>query len=88
MRNKNYLFLATTAVLRSAFFLKVPKVTADEFYKGKTIRFIVGYAPGGGYDTYTRAIARHIGTDIPWTPWQWSKHGGSRAAFSGQLHVH
>lgn len=41
--------------------------TAD-FYSGKTIRFIVGYAPGGGYDTYTRAIARHIGKHIPGNP--------------------
>jgi tripartite-type tricarboxylate transporter receptor subunit TctC len=41
---------------------------ADEFYKGKTIRFIVGYAPGGGYDTYTRAIARHISKFIPGHP--------------------
>jgi tripartite-type tricarboxylate transporter receptor subunit TctC len=41
---------------------------AEEFYKGKTIRFIVGYAPGGGYDTYTRAIARHIGKHIPGHP--------------------
>ncbi len=24
---------------------------ADDFYKGKIIRFVVGYAPGGGYDT-------------------------------------
>lgn len=38
---------------------------ADDFYRGKTIRFIVGYAPGGGYDTYTRAVARHIGKHIP-----------------------
>ena len=41
---------------------------ADEFYADKTIRFIVGYAPGGGYDTYTRAIARHIGKFIPGNP--------------------
>ncbi len=33
---------------------------ADDFYKGKTIRFVVGYAPGGGYDTYTRATVRHM----------------------------
>ncbi len=38
---------------------------AAEFYKGKTIRFIVGYSRGGGYDTYTRAIARHITRFIP-----------------------
>jgi tripartite-type tricarboxylate transporter receptor subunit TctC len=41
---------------------------ADDFYKGKSIRFIVGYAPGGGYDTYTRALARHIGKFIPGNP--------------------
>ena len=41
---------------------------ADEFYKGKTIRLIVGYAAGGGYDTYARAIARHIGKRIPSNP--------------------
>lgn len=41
---------------------------ADEFYEGKTIRFIVGYAPGGGYDTYTRLIARHIRNFIPGNP--------------------
>ena len=40
----------------------------EDFYKGKTIRFVVGYAPGGGYDTYTRAVARHIGKYIPGNP--------------------
>lgn len=46
-----------------------PAVTdAEDFYKGKTIRFIVGYAPGGGYDTYSRAIARHVGKHIPGNP--------------------
>jgi tripartite-type tricarboxylate transporter receptor subunit TctC len=33
---------------------------AQEFYKDKTITFIVGYSPGGIYDQYTRLIARHI----------------------------
>ncbi len=40
----------------------------EEFYKGKTIRFVVGFSPGGGYDTYTRAVARHIGKYIPGNP--------------------
>jgi tripartite-type tricarboxylate transporter receptor subunit TctC len=39
-----------------------------EFYEGKTIRFVVGVAAGGGYDTYARAIARHIGRHIPGNP--------------------
>lgn len=44
-------------------------VSAQEsFYKGKTIRIIVGAPPGGGYDTYSRLIARHIGKHIPGNP--------------------
>jgi tripartite-type tricarboxylate transporter receptor subunit TctC len=41
---------------------------AEDFYKGKTIRFIVGQAAGGGYDTYVRMIARHISKHIPGNP--------------------
>ena len=40
----------------------------EEFYKDKMIKYMVGYSPGGGYDTYTRAIARHIGKYIPGNP--------------------
>lgn len=41
---------------------------AEDFYAGKNIRFIVGFAAGGGYDTYTRLVARHIGRYIPGQP--------------------
>ena len=44
------------------------KAIAEDFYQGKTIRFIVGVAAGGGYDTYARAVARHIGRHIPGNP--------------------
>lgn len=42
--------------------------SAAPFYEGKAIRVIVGTAPGGGYDTYTRLIARHFGKYIPGNP--------------------
>ena len=41
---------------------------ADDFFKGKTIRFVVGFSPGGGFDTYTRLIARHFGKHVPGNP--------------------
>jgi tripartite-type tricarboxylate transporter receptor subunit TctC len=41
---------------------------AAPFYEGKAIRIIVGTAPGGGYDTYTRLIARHFSRYIPGNP--------------------
>jgi tripartite-type tricarboxylate transporter receptor subunit TctC len=43
-------------------------VDAQDFYQDKTIRFVVGQAAGGGYDTYTRTIARYIGKYIPGGP--------------------
>lgn len=44
------------------------KSAADDFYKGKTIRFVVGLAPGGGYDVSARTVGRHIGKHIPGNP--------------------
>jgi tripartite-type tricarboxylate transporter receptor subunit TctC len=40
----------------------------EEFYKGKTLTFIVGTAVGGGYDTYSRLIAAHIGAHLGGRP--------------------
>jgi len=40
----------------------------ETFYQGKTIRLIVGLAPGGGYDLYSRTIARQMGKHIPGNP--------------------
>lgn len=40
----------------------------DPFYRGKVLRVIVGFPPGGGYDTYTRLLARHWGKYIPGNP--------------------
>ena len=37
---------------------------ADDFYKGKTVRVIVGGTAGGGFDVYTRAMTRHMGKHI------------------------
>ena len=59
------LTMAMVALLVMAY---AASATAADFYKGKTIRVTVGLAPGGGYDTYTRAIARHIGKHIPGNP--------------------
>jgi tripartite-type tricarboxylate transporter receptor subunit TctC len=41
---------------------------AEDLYKGKTIRFIVGFAAGGGYDAYARTVGRYIGRHIPGNP--------------------
>ncbi len=42
--------------------------SAQDFYKGKTLTFVVGSPPGGGFDLNTRILARHIGRHIPGQP--------------------
>jgi tripartite-type tricarboxylate transporter receptor subunit TctC len=34
----------------------------------KTLKIVVGFSPGGGYDTYARVLARHVGRHIPGQP--------------------
>jgi tripartite-type tricarboxylate transporter receptor subunit TctC len=40
----------------------------DEFYRGKTIDFVIGYPPGGSNDVWGRLVGRHIGNHIPGKP--------------------
>jgi tripartite-type tricarboxylate transporter receptor subunit TctC len=62
--------LAAVTVLSFMTFLLVGAYTAlaEEFYAGKTIRFVVGFAAGGGYDAYARTVARHMSRHIPGNP--------------------
>src|ERR1700741_320944 len=39
-----------------------------DFYRGRSVNLIVGYSSGGGYDTYARILARHLGRHIPGNP--------------------
>ncbi len=41
---------------------------ADGYYKGRTITFVIGSAPGGGYDTYSRLVASHLGQHLEGRP--------------------
>src|SRR5882724_358833 len=41
---------------------------AQDFYKDKTVRFIVGYSAGGSFDLYTRVIGRHFSKHVPGNP--------------------
>lgn len=43
-------------------------IAQGNFYEGKTIRIIVGFSPGGGYDTLARMLSRHMPKYIPGHP--------------------
>jgi tripartite-type tricarboxylate transporter receptor subunit TctC len=54
--------LASAALLSSGVHAQTPS------FKGKTVRLVVGFTPGGGYDTYARLLSRHFGDHIPGKP--------------------
>jgi tripartite-type tricarboxylate transporter receptor subunit TctC len=45
-----------------------PAFAAGFFYEGKTIRIVVGFSAGGGFDVYARLLSRHMGKHIPGNP--------------------
>lgn len=48
--------------------LAIADAQSDAFYKGKTLRFVVGSAPANFYDSWARLIARYWGKYIPGNP--------------------
>ncbi|MFL6831902.1 MAG: hypothetical protein ACJ8F0_04860, partial [Xanthobacteraceae bacterium] len=64
--------------------LGLPSAFAGDYYAGKSIDLLIGAPPGGGYDIYARALARHYGRHIPGQPTIVAKNmpgaGSARAA--------
>src|SRR6478672_11057810 len=63
---KGMLLALPIVVLAGATAAKADDVA--DFYKGKTVRIIVGVGVGSGYDINARALARHLGAHIPGNP--------------------
>jgi tripartite-type tricarboxylate transporter receptor subunit TctC len=68
MRTRRMMSLLATVSLLGFATWAVSARAQEPFYQGKTIRLVVGLAPGGGYDLYSRVIARQMGKHIPGNP--------------------
>ncbi len=66
--NNRFSYGAKLIIVLAFIFCVATPAIAEDFYKGKTVHLVVGTPPGGGYDTYTRTIARHIWKHIPGNP--------------------
>jgi tripartite-type tricarboxylate transporter receptor subunit TctC len=63
--------IARSAIAASALLVLPAAARADaisDFYAGKSLNLVIGYAPGGGYDVYARTLARHLTKYIPGNP--------------------
>lgn len=70
--------LGFTAVAALALGASVARAeTPAEFYKGKTVHFLVGTSPGGGYDAYARLLAPYMSKRLGANVVVENKPGGS-----------
>jgi tripartite-type tricarboxylate transporter receptor subunit TctC len=60
--------ITSTAMIACLLFFTGAGSAQNQFYEGKTIRIIVGFSPGGGYDALARMISRHMPKYIPGNP--------------------
>jgi tripartite-type tricarboxylate transporter receptor subunit TctC len=70
MGHKRNLSVATIVVALGGWLSIAPAAAqpADQFYKGKQIRIVVGSTAGGDYDVWARLLARHMSRHIPGNP--------------------
>ncbi|MGZ8489957.1 MAG: Bug family tripartite tricarboxylate transporter substrate binding protein [Candidatus Binatia bacterium] len=61
-------FIACLALAGRAWAAAGDDKAVADFYRGKTVKIIVGFSAGGGYDAYSRLIGRHIHKHIPGNP--------------------
>jgi tripartite-type tricarboxylate transporter receptor subunit TctC len=64
-------FLLGMLLLTARLLVAAPAGAQEDvaaFYRGKQLRMVVGTGPGGGYDLFARAVARHIVNHIPGNP--------------------
>lgn len=57
-----------SAVSLVAIAMATGPAAADDFYKGKQMRIVIGSSPGAGFDAFGRAVARQLPKHIPGNP--------------------
>ena len=60
--------LITTALLAVLAVVGARADPIEDFYRGKTMRMLIGYGPAGGYDLYGRLVAEFLPRHIPGRP--------------------
>lgn len=71
MRNHGFIrILSLSALFLALNPYFIPNLEAQEasYYKGRTIRIVVGFTPGGFYDRWARLLARYLPKYLPGNP--------------------
>jgi tripartite-type tricarboxylate transporter receptor subunit TctC len=63
------IFCLTLAIVgMAAWMLDSARASTHEFFKGKTVKILIGASAGGAFDTWGRMVGRHLGKQIPGNP--------------------
>ncbi len=71
MPTRRRVVTGAAAAIAGASLARVAPVRADpveDFYRGKSMRLLIGYGPGGGYDLYGRIVAEFLPRHLPGHP--------------------
>src|SRR5262249_60629586 len=71
--------------------LPAPRARGDGvavFPRGKNLRFVTSPTAGTGYDTYARAVARHLPRHIPGTPAIVPQHMPGAGGITAANHIY
>lgn len=63
-----WIFLSLLYLCSSAADAFAAAAADGDFFRGKAIRIVVGFSPGGGFDTYARTLSRYLGKYVPHHP--------------------
>jgi tripartite-type tricarboxylate transporter receptor subunit TctC len=59
-----------------------------DFYRGKTLRMLIGYGPGGGYDIYGRLVAEFLPRHLPGNPAIIAQNMPGAGSFVAAKYIH
>ena len=74
------------AILLSAGATRAQPVA--DFYRGKTLRMLIGYGPGGGYDIYGRLVAEFLPRHLPGNPTIVAQNMPGAGSFEAAKYIH
>lgn len=61
-------YLALSLIVLGSWRVDNTCASTHDFYKGKTVRILVGASAGGAFDAWGRMVGRHLGKQIPGNP--------------------
>jgi tripartite-type tricarboxylate transporter receptor subunit TctC len=87
-RNKALVLAAAAGMLLTSSGAARAQAAVEEFYRGKTINLIFGFAPAGGNEVTVRIVARHLSRHIPGAPTVVMRHMPGAGSLTAANHLY